>query len=184
MVLSTPESEYRICVHLLWKGPVRHVYHRSPRVDWGNVHVKYVTTCMHHAKHMNTEAKRRARADTASDAQPQPQVIVSNTEIVVGDVVFLDTGDKLVADGVLIDTQVRAAPSHGCVCVLVSSLCVLVPQWGAPLLLQASACAACWVIDCKHRCSCSAHAFLQSMSHPLHAPVCTTCHVRQQPGPS
>lgn len=28
-----------------------------------------------------------------------------NTEIVVGDVMFLDTGDKVIADGVVIDSQ-------------------------------------------------------------------------------
>ncbi|KAG2437196.1 hypothetical protein HXX76_005860 [Chlamydomonas incerta] len=33
------------------------------------------------------------------------QVLVANTEIVVGDVMFLDTGDKIIADGVLIDSQ-------------------------------------------------------------------------------
>ncbi|PNW87451.1 hypothetical protein CHLRE_02g145100v5 [Chlamydomonas reinhardtii] len=33
------------------------------------------------------------------------QVLVPNTEIVVGDVMFLDTGDKVIADGVVIDSQ-------------------------------------------------------------------------------
>ncbi|PNH12838.1 Calcium-transporting ATPase PAT1 [Tetrabaena socialis] len=33
------------------------------------------------------------------------QVLVGNTEIVVGDVMFLDTGDKLIADGIVIDAQ-------------------------------------------------------------------------------
>ncbi|PNH10921.1 putative calcium-transporting ATPase 4, plasma membrane-type, partial [Tetrabaena socialis] len=33
------------------------------------------------------------------------QVVVINTEIVVGDVMFLDTGDKIIADGLVIDAQ-------------------------------------------------------------------------------
>ncbi|KAG2435667.1 hypothetical protein HXX76_006868 [Chlamydomonas incerta] len=33
------------------------------------------------------------------------QVLVPNTEIVVGDVMFLDTGDKVIADGIVIDSQ-------------------------------------------------------------------------------
>ena len=32
---------------------------------------------------------------------------VPNTDVVVGDVLFLDTGDKVVADGVAIDSQVK-----------------------------------------------------------------------------
>ncbi len=33
------------------------------------------------------------------------QVLVPNTEVVVGDVMFLDTGDKVIADGIVIDSQ-------------------------------------------------------------------------------
>lgn len=33
------------------------------------------------------------------------QILVPNTEVVVGDVMLIDTGDKLVADGLLIDSQ-------------------------------------------------------------------------------
>jgi Ca2+-transporting ATPase len=34
------------------------------------------------------------------------QTLIENVDIVVGDVLILDTGDKVVADGVLINTQV------------------------------------------------------------------------------
>eukprot|EP00198_Chlamydomonas_reinhardtii_P002721 XP_001692057.1 plasma membrane calcium-transporting ATPase [Chlamydomonas reinhardtii] len=33
------------------------------------------------------------------------QVLVPNTEVVVGDIMFLDTGDKVIADGIVIDSQ-------------------------------------------------------------------------------
>ncbi|GLC40623.1 hypothetical protein PLESTM_001094100 [Pleodorina starrii] len=33
------------------------------------------------------------------------QVLIPNTEVVVGDVLFLDTGDKVIADGIVIDSQ-------------------------------------------------------------------------------
>ncbi|KAG2501673.1 hypothetical protein HYH03_000176 [Edaphochlamys debaryana] len=33
------------------------------------------------------------------------QVLVPNSEVVVGDVLFLDTGDKIIADGIVIDSQ-------------------------------------------------------------------------------
>ncbi|GIL92663.1 hypothetical protein Vretimale_19460 [Volvox reticuliferus] len=33
------------------------------------------------------------------------QVLVPNTEVVVGDILFLDTGDKVIADGLVIDSQ-------------------------------------------------------------------------------
>lgn len=41
---------------------------------------------------------------------PPPQII-PNTEVVVGDVMLVDTGDKIIADGVMIDGHhlVRAA---------------------------------------------------------------------------
>ncbi len=34
------------------------------------------------------------------------QILVENTDIVVGDVMLLDTGDKVVADAIVIDSQV------------------------------------------------------------------------------
>ncbi|GIL57498.1 hypothetical protein Vafri_12720 [Volvox africanus] len=33
------------------------------------------------------------------------QVLVPNTEVVVGDILFLDTGDKVIADGLVVDSQ-------------------------------------------------------------------------------
>lgn len=42
---------------------------------------------------------------------PAPPQIIPNTEVVVGDVMLVDTGDKIIADGVMIDGHhlVRAA---------------------------------------------------------------------------
>jgi hypothetical protein len=34
---------------------------------------------------------------------PQTHQIIPNTDIVVGDVMLIDTGDKIVADGVMVD---------------------------------------------------------------------------------
>ncbi len=40
--------------------------------------------------------------------------MVPNTEVVVGDVMFLDTGDKIIADGIVIDAQVCVATEARC----------------------------------------------------------------------
>lgn len=41
------------------------------------------------------------------------QILVENTDIVVGDVMLLDTGDKVVADAIVIDSQVGAGAGAG-----------------------------------------------------------------------
>lgn len=53
------------------------------------------------------------------------QAVIRNTELVVGDVLHVDTGDKLAADGLVIDSQVR--------CLVWGALCkVLAAPWSEP----------------------------------------------------
>ena len=49
--------------------------------------------------------------------------MVPNTEVVVGDLMFLDTGDKIIADGIVVDAQVRV-----CVAAAAAAVEALQPQ--------------------------------------------------------